>query len=114
MLVTAAERRQGLAKWLLRRWVATICWRANSVPVGDATPAGRSVYIGLGFQDHWTLQRLMSPAVRSMPAAGAGWATMRPIEAGDWPRLITFDAAVFGTIAVIYCNAWRRDSTMRR
>jgi hypothetical protein len=65
------------------------------VPVLDATPAGRAVYVGLGFQDHWTLQRLIGHSV-AMPAAGPGRATIRPIEAGDWPRVIAYDTAVFG------------------
>jgi GNAT superfamily N-acetyltransferase len=94
VLVTASERRQGLASWLLRCCVDDLLAR-ELVPVLDATPAGRPVYIGLGFQDHWTLQRLIGRSV-PMPAAGAGRATMRPIEAGDWPRLIAYDTAVFG------------------
>jgi hypothetical protein len=54
VLVTAAERRQGLASWLLRCCVDNLLAR-ELVPVLDATPAGRPVYI-VGFQDHWTLQ----------------------------------------------------------
>ena len=94
VLVTAAERRQGLASWLLRYCVDDLLAR-ELVPVLDATPAGRAVYVGLGFQDHWTLQRLIGRSV-PMPAAGAGPATIRPIEAGDWPRVIAYDTAVFG------------------
>ena len=94
VLVTAAERRQGLASWLLRCCVDDLLAR-ELVPVLDATPAGRPVYIELGFQDHWTLQRLIGRSVPT-PTADAGRATMRPIEAGDWPRLIAYDTAVFG------------------
>ncbi|MFZ3337762.1 MAG: GNAT family N-acetyltransferase [Xanthobacteraceae bacterium] len=94
VLVTAAERRQGLASWLLRCCVDDLLAR-ELVPVLDATPAGRPVYIGLGFQDHWTLQRLIGRSV-PMVAAGAGRAAMRPIEADDWPRLIAYDTAAFG------------------
>ncbi len=94
VLVTAAERRQGLASWLLRRCVDDLLAR-KFVPVLDATPAGRAVYVGLGFRDHWTLQRLIgrSPPI---PAAGSGRTTLRPIGKGDWPRVIAYDAAVFG------------------
>jgi GNAT superfamily N-acetyltransferase len=94
VLVTAAERRQGLASWLLRRCVDDLLAR-ELVPVLDATPAGRPVYSGLGFQDHWTLQRLIGRS-SPMPTAGAGGTTIRRIEAGDWPRLIAYDTAVFG------------------
>lgn len=94
VLVTPTERRQGLASWLLRCCVDDLLAR-KLVPVLDATPAGRAVYVGLGFQDHWTLQRLIGRSV-PMPAAGPGRATIRPIEAGDWPRVIAYDTAVFG------------------
>jgi GNAT superfamily N-acetyltransferase len=94
VLVTPAERRQGLASWLLRCCIDDLLAR-ELVPVLDATPAGRAVYVGLGFQDHWTLQRLIGRSV-PMPAAGPGRATIRPIEAGDWPRVIAYDTAVFG------------------
>ena len=94
VIVTAAERRLGLASWLLHRCVDDLLAR-SLVPVLDATPAGRPVYSRLGFHDHWTLQRLVT---RSMPqtAPGAGTASLRPIEARDWPGLIAYDAAVFG------------------
>jgi hypothetical protein len=94
VLVTATERRQGLASWLLSRCVDDLLAR-DFTPVLDATPAGRPIYIGLGFQDHWTLQRLIGRSVL-VPSAGAGRATMRPIEGSDWPRLIAYDTAVFG------------------
>ena len=41
------------------------------------------------------MQRLIGRSV-PMPAAGARPATMRPIEADDWPHVIAYDAAVFG------------------
>ena len=95
VLVTASERRQGLASWLLRRCVDDLSAR-KLVPMLDATPAGRAVYRRLGFQDHWTLQRLIGRTLR-MPAAGTSGATMRSIGAADWPRLIAYDTAIFGT-----------------
>src|ERR1700722_13617954 len=50
VLVTAAQRRQGLARWLLRDCIERLTNR-QLVPVLDATPAGRTVYSGLGFYD---------------------------------------------------------------
>src|SRR5262245_55558398 len=50
VLVTASERRRGLARWLLRHCVDELV-RGKLVPVLDATPAGRAVYVGLGFHD---------------------------------------------------------------
>lgn len=95
VLVTATERRQGLARWLLRRCVEDLSAR-QLVPVLDATPAGRAVYVGLGFRDHWTLQRLTSRSPRMPPRKRMSAAILRPIKAADWPRLMTYDAAVFG------------------
>jgi GNAT superfamily N-acetyltransferase len=94
VLVTASERRQGLASWLLRHCVDDLLAR-KFVPVLDATPAGRAVYVGLGFQDHWTLQRLVGHSLR-IAATDPSAAATRSIEVADWPRLIAYDAAIFG------------------
>jgi GNAT superfamily N-acetyltransferase len=94
VLVTATERRQGLARWLLRACVDDLVAR-NLVPVLDATPAGRTVYVGLGFQDCWTMRRLIGRAVQ-IPAAERDAATVRPLETRDWPQVIAYDTAVFG------------------
>ncbi len=94
VFVTAAERRQGLARWLLRRCIDDLLAR-KLVPVLDATPTGRTVYVELGFQDHWTMHRLVGRTVRR-PAAKGNEATVRPLEARDWPRLVAFDTAIFG------------------
>jgi GNAT superfamily N-acetyltransferase len=68
VLVTASERRQGLARWLLRNCIDQLLAR-NLVPLLDATPAGRAVYIGLGFQDCWTMRRLVANTVRESSIA---------------------------------------------
>jgi GNAT superfamily N-acetyltransferase len=94
VLVTAAERRQGLARWLLRHCVDDLLSR-KLVPALDATPAGRTVYLGLGFQDSWTMQRLVARTVRA-PTAGQRAGTVRALETGDWPQVITYDTAIFG------------------
>jgi GNAT superfamily N-acetyltransferase len=96
VLVTAAERRQGLARWLLRACVERIV-SDRLVPVLDATPAGRTVYQGLGFRDAWSMRRLVGrsrPLPRAEPPADG--VTLRRIEPGDWPQVIAYDAAIFG------------------
>ena len=95
VLVTAAERRQGLARWLLQRCVEDLSAR-QMVPMLDATPAGRAVYLGLGFRDHWTLQRFTSCALRMPTQKSVSAAVLRPITPADWPRIIAYDARVFG------------------
>lgn len=49
VLVTQAERRQGLATRLLR-WAMELCEARGLVAGLDATPAGKQVYAGLGFR----------------------------------------------------------------
>lgn len=94
VLVTAAERRQGLAQWLLRRLVADLSAQ-RLVPALDATPAGRTVYGTLGFQDGWTMQRLVAQAVRK-PYTESPAPVVRALTAADWPQLLAQDAEVFG------------------
>ncbi len=96
VLVTASERRQGLARWLLRRCVDDLITQ-KLVPVLDATPAGRAVYVGLGFQDCWTMRRLVARSVR--PPSGntlQHGLIIRPIRNEDWPAIIALDVHVFG------------------
>ncbi len=93
VLVTAAERRQGLARWLLHRCIQDVV-AGGLVPVLDATPAGRSVYLGLGFRDAWAMRRLVGRADGgAAPDAAIG---IRPLLDSDWPQLIALDAKVFG------------------
>ena len=94
VLVTAAERRQGLARRLLRDRVDHLLAR-NLVPVLDATAAGRNVYVGLGFRDCWTMRRLVGRTVRA-PQVEGGAAAVRALEPGDWPQVAGYDRAVFG------------------
>lgn len=96
VLVTATERRQGLARWLLRRCVADVV-ASGLVPVLDATPAGRSVYLGLGFRDAWGMRRLVGRADSRGAAAVDATIAIRPLLDSDWPQLIALDATVFGS-----------------
>jgi GNAT superfamily N-acetyltransferase len=99
VLVTAAQRRQGLARWLLRDCIERLTGR-QLVPVLDATPAGRNVYSGLGFHDAWSMRRLVGLVGRAAQAPQAGPAaegvTVRPLDPADWPQIIAYDAAIFG------------------
>jgi len=96
VLVTASERRQGLARWLLRRCIDDLLAQ-NLVPLLDATPAGRTVYVSLGFRDCWTMRRLVGRSVqaprRKVESAGM---TIRPIAKRDWEQIIDYDQKVFG------------------
>jgi hypothetical protein len=96
VLVTATERRRGIARWLLRRSMDDLIAQ-NLVPVLDATPAGRTVYVGLGFEDCWTMRRLVARNVPTpSPSVPKSDVSVRPIRDEDWPAVIALDTAVFG------------------
>jgi GNAT superfamily N-acetyltransferase len=96
VLVAVDCRRRGFASWLLRQCVDRLLDR-QLVPVLDATPAGWPVYLRLGFQDCWSMRRLVLQ--RSFPShhrEGRDSALVRPLQAGDWPAILAYDRAVFG------------------
>ncbi|MEJ2374458.1 MAG: GNAT family N-acetyltransferase [Pseudolabrys sp.] len=95
VLVTAAERRQGLARWLLSRCIEELLGQ-KLVPLLDATPAGRAVYVGLGFQDCWRMRRLIAKTVGAPNAPESAAVTIRAVDKRDWQPIIAFDKAVFG------------------
>jgi len=96
VLVAADCRRRGFASWLLRHCVDRLLDR-RLVPVLDATPAGRPVYLGLGFHDRWSMRRLvLQRAVRAHDRSEPGSVLVRPLQAGDWPAILAYDRAVFG------------------
>jgi hypothetical protein len=79
---------------LLERCLAYLSGRGVRVIKLDATPEGRAVYRGLGFQDEWTLTRWQSPG-GSWPA-GELDPHIRAWRPGDLGALDDLDTAVFG------------------
>jgi len=97
VLVEGGYRRRGLATQLLRRCIDDLTGR-GLVPVLDATPAGRTVYVPFGFQDSWGFSRFVAAApLRSERAPPTpNGIVIRPIGDADLPRLCGYDARVFG------------------
>jgi GNAT superfamily N-acetyltransferase len=95
VLVAADHRRKGLATRLLRRCIDDVR-AAGLVPVLDATPAGRTVYQPLGFQDAWSFQRLAAQAPRLDDWQIAADITIHHVDDKNWPALTAYDAAAFG------------------
>lgn len=93
VLVTAAQRRRGLATRLLHRCIADVT-RAGLVAVLDATPAGAKVYAPLGFRQAWGFARFASERHAIQPAEAS--AAIEPITDAVWPALCAYDAAAFG------------------
>jgi len=94
VLIAGEYRRRGLATRLMERCIATLT-ASGLVPILDATPAGRAVYLGLGFKDSWPFQRMLL----KQPAATHGAAQsvrVEPVTEGDWAELCAYDAGVFG------------------
>jgi hypothetical protein len=67
------------------------------VPVLDATPAGRTVYLALGFEDAWGYHRLTGSGTgrTGFPPAPPG-IDIQPIDDAVFGELCRYDAAVFG------------------
>ena len=95
VLVRSDYRRRGLATALTRRVIDGL--QAQGVVAGlDATPAGREVYLRLGFRDIYGLRRLW--AERVAPPDGAGDPRLRiaPMTEDDLDRVAAYDARAFG------------------
>ena len=93
VLVTEAWRRRGIASFLMARSIEALR-SSGHVPGLDATPAGRTVYGPLGFQDIYGLTRFRAnrPTPRDAPP-GPG---SRSMTASDLPAVAALDRAVFG------------------
>ncbi len=59
----------------------------------DATPAGRPVYLPLGFLDEWGLLRM---EIVATPMAPPGGVSVREMGANDVQAVLAWDRAVFG------------------
>ncbi len=107
VLVAERVRRRGLATQLTE-WATRELGRERIVPFLDATPAGREVYLRLGFTDCWWLERLIAPmrhvsaAMDSSAVTGAPAGpnpsphVIRPITDSTWPRVLAYDISIFG------------------
>jgi GNAT superfamily N-acetyltransferase len=97
VLVAGDYRRRGLATRLLNRCIGDLIKR-GLIPILDATPAGRAVYLTLGFEDAWGYHRLAraESTRHAEPLAAPHGVTVSAITDADWPDLCAYDAAAFG------------------
>jgi len=96
VLVAEDMRRRGFAR-RLTGWALDDLAPRGVVPMLDATPAGREVYLQLGFRDCWSLVRVLARnRVATAPVPAMSGLVVRPIEDRDWPRVIAYDAPIFG------------------
>jgi GNAT superfamily N-acetyltransferase len=95
VLVDAAWRRRGLGTRLLERCIAALS--EHGVTAGlDATPAGRLVYLPLGFEALYGISRLLVEPAEAMPRDTPTDVAMRPLSAADLDALASWDAARSG------------------
>lgn len=93
MIVDKDYRGRGIAKGLMLA-VMDKLKLCESIKL-DATPAGRPLYLKLGFKDEYTLYRMTSPSVAKIPFRD-GSVGARKMRAGDIPLVAAFDRKVFG------------------
>ena len=91
VLVDERFRGQGVGGHLLRLAIdqLSVCDTAKL----DATPAGRAVYLKLGFVDEWPLLRMDTVA---RPVLAPPGVSVREIADADLTAVLAWDAEVFG------------------
>lgn len=92
VLVDPAERRQGIGTRLLREAIDLLS-RQKLIGL-DATPAGREVYLKLGFADQSRLRRM--EAVVSAGIARIECGSARRMTETDLPEVFKLDREIFG------------------
>lgn len=93
VLVSHAARRQRLATLLLHA-LLQLAEERSWVPLLDATPEGRQVYLPLGFRDlrgvtRWVAERPIAPTLAPQPE-------LRALDTAAVPPCADWDAARFG------------------
>lgn len=106
MLVNKEFRGRGISKLLLREAINKLD-RCASIKL-DATPAGKPVYLKLGFKDETILYRMAHPSVPKI-ALGRDSDNAVQVLPDDLPEVIEYDKAVFGAdrselIKILYKN----------
>lgn len=94
VLIAGYYRRQGLGTRLVQHCVRNLTGK-GLVPVLDATPAGRDVYLGLGFRDSFGYRRLLLSGGKIVPSLANG-ITVEAISDSSWHELCAYDSAIFG------------------
>lgn len=117
VLVLPEFRGRGYATQLLAHALDELAWRGIAA-ILDATPAGRPIYLPLGFVDCWGFSRYRreapagtrsgsagTAAARPVPAAASSSpgvtetsesAAVRPLRDADWPAILRIDRPAFG------------------
>jgi GNAT superfamily N-acetyltransferase len=100
VLVDPAHQRKGIGFKLLEQ-ALEILKDEESVKL-DATPAGRQVYVKLGFEDEYRLSRMWTASLNTQHLVTS---TATALEDVDLERVALFDKTVFGAdrMALLRC-----------
>jgi GNAT superfamily N-acetyltransferase len=93
VLVHPDHRRRGIGRALLNHGIGWLHERGVRCIKLDATPAGKQVYDGMGFQDEWTLTRWEHAGLTLTEPVNA---YLRPWRTSDAQLVRPLDAAAFG------------------
>lgn len=93
MLVDRDYRGRGISKLLLNDVIDKLK-RCESIKL-DATPAGRPVYLKIGFIDEYTLHRMTNPSVSKISLSDNPIETEK-IKPANIPEVAEFDEIIFG------------------
>jgi len=93
MLVDRDYRGRGIGKRLMLEAIDKLK-RCESLKL-DATPAGRPLYLKLGFKDEYKLFRMTNPSVSKI-SPGASFIEPERIKPEDIPEIAAFDKRIFG------------------
>jgi ribosomal protein S18 acetylase RimI-like enzyme len=90
MLVHPDFRRRGIARVLMDHSIEVLRSAGVKSIKLDATPAGREVYLRIGFKDEYRLTRYESDG------AASEHTNIRPASADDLPKILALDQAATG------------------
>ncbi len=113
MLVDASKRRQGIGTALMQAALDFLDRRGVPCVKLDATPAGRPVYLELGFVQESEIQRWYRPP--EGVGTGTSGSEDLPVLKGEeaaaaWLQVSAIDRQAFGADRLIWCQALARDS----
>lgn len=112
VLVDPALRRRGIGTRLLEAGMESLTGAGCETIKLDATPAGREVYLRLGFSDEYRLSRLVRAggSKLSLPEAPR---EILPLAKAGLPAVAAYDAPIFGKPRAEVLEIWRRRAPHR-
>ena len=108
VLVDPLHRGKGIGRQLLKEALEVI-GEATTARL-DATPAGRAVYVPLGFREEYGLQRMERPATVRLKADTTDIAAVRQMSNADFNDVVKHDRGVFGADRRVLLEMCRREA----